>query len=134
MKIDGGCHCGYVTYEAEVDPDKTAICHCTDCQSLSASAFRTIVPAPSSTFKILTGEPSIYLKTGESGAVRPQGFCPRCGSAIYSTALGDGPKNYNIRVGTVRQRDQLIPKVQFWSRSRQKWLFELGSIRQLEKQ
>ncbi len=90
MKIDGGCHCGYVTYEAEVDPDKTAICHCTDCQSLSASAFRTIVPAPSSTFKILTGEPSIYLKTGESGAVRPQGFCPRCGSAIYSTALETG--------------------------------------------
>ena len=23
MKIDGGCHCGYITYEAEIDPDKT---------------------------------------------------------------------------------------------------------------
>ena len=21
MKIEGGCHCGYITYEAEVDPD-----------------------------------------------------------------------------------------------------------------
>src|SRR4029453_1097434 len=29
MKIDGGCHCGYITYEAEIDPDKTLICHCT---------------------------------------------------------------------------------------------------------
>jgi hypothetical protein len=29
MKIDGGCHCGRVTYEAEIDPDKAAICHCT---------------------------------------------------------------------------------------------------------
>ena len=32
MKIDGGCHCGAITYEAEVDPEKTSICHCTDCQ------------------------------------------------------------------------------------------------------
>ena len=22
MKIDGGCHCGYITYEAEADPQK----------------------------------------------------------------------------------------------------------------
>jgi len=40
MKIDGACHCGEVKYEAEVDPEKVAICDCTDCQSLSGSAFR----------------------------------------------------------------------------------------------
>ena len=39
MKIDGGCHCGYITYEAEIDADKTLICHRTDCQTLSGSAF-----------------------------------------------------------------------------------------------
>ena len=33
MRIDGGCHCGFVTFEAEADPEKVAICHCTDCQS-----------------------------------------------------------------------------------------------------
>jgi len=44
MKIDGACHCGYITYVAEVDPDKAGICHCTDCQTLSGSAFRTSVP------------------------------------------------------------------------------------------
>ena len=30
MKIDGGCHCGYITYEAEADPQKAFICQCTD--------------------------------------------------------------------------------------------------------
>jgi hypothetical protein len=44
MKIDGGCHCGYIAYEAEADPAKTYICHCTDCQTLSGSAFRTVLP------------------------------------------------------------------------------------------
>ena len=43
MKIDGRCHCGYITYEADIDPDKTLICHCTDCQTLSGSAFRVHV-------------------------------------------------------------------------------------------
>jgi hypothetical protein len=38
MKIDGRCHCGEITFEAEVDPDALNICHCTDCQTLSGSA------------------------------------------------------------------------------------------------
>jgi hypothetical protein len=46
MKIDGGCHCGYITYEAEADPEKTTICHCTDCQRLSGSAFSNRRPRP----------------------------------------------------------------------------------------
>jgi hypothetical protein len=37
MKIDGGCHCGYIAYEAETDPAEARICHCTDCQTLSGS-------------------------------------------------------------------------------------------------
>jgi hypothetical protein len=39
MKIDGRCHCGYITYEAEIGPDRILICHCTDCQTLSAPRF-----------------------------------------------------------------------------------------------
>lgn len=42
MKIDGRCHCGYISYEAEINPETVVICHCTDCQTLSDSAFRTV--------------------------------------------------------------------------------------------
>ena len=73
MKIDGGCHCGNITYTAEVDPDKVGICHCTDCQTLSGSAFRTSVRATKEAFH-LHGEPKIYVKTAESGAKRAQAF------------------------------------------------------------
>jgi hypothetical protein len=34
MKIDGRCHCGYIAYEAEIDPENVLVCHCTDCQTL----------------------------------------------------------------------------------------------------
>jgi len=44
MKIDGRCHCGLITYEKEIDPEKVMICHGTDCQTLTGSAFRTFRP------------------------------------------------------------------------------------------
>ncbi len=40
MKIDGSCHCGHISYQAEIDPDKVVVCHCTDCQTMSGAAFR----------------------------------------------------------------------------------------------
>ncbi len=44
MKVEGRCHCGQITYEATVDPEKVSICHCTDCQMLTGSAYRATVP------------------------------------------------------------------------------------------
>lgn len=133
MKIDGSCHCGRITYEAELDPEKVGICHCTDCQTLSGSAFRTIAIVSGESFRI-SGEPKIYVKTGDSGNKRAQAFCPDCGSAIYASALGDSPDVYNIRLGTVHQRAELKPRFQVWGRSALSWLPELESVPRKEKQ
>jgi hypothetical protein len=133
MKIDGRCHCGFIAYEAEAEPENAAICHCTDCQSLSGSAFRTVIRV-GETFRLLSGEPTIYVKTAESGSKRAQAFCPRCGSPIYATSAGEGPKSYSVRAGTVRQRDRFVPRVQIWTRSQQKWVTDIGSIKVVEKQ
>ena len=135
MKIDGSCHCGYIRFEAEADPDKTTICHCTDCQTSTGTAFRTNIPVPGNSFKMLSGEPTIYVKTtAESGNPRAQAFCPKCGSPIYSTTPGDGPKqSYMVRVGVLRQRDQFVPKLQNWYRSARPWITGLAAIRSNEK-
>ncbi|HUK42339.1 MAG TPA: GFA family protein [Candidatus Acidoferrales bacterium] len=133
MKIDGGCHCGYITYTAEIDPNKVGICHCTDCQTLSGSAFRTSVRAAKDAFNLRSGQPKIYIKTAESGNKRAQAFCPECGTPIYAADVTD-PQSFNIRVGTIRQRAELRPKSQGWCRSARDWVMDLGSIRQFEKQ
>ncbi len=133
MKIDGSCHCGDITYSAQVDSEKVAICHCTDCQTLSGSAFRTVAPTQEGTFKLLTGTLKTYVKIGESGTPRVQSFCPRCGSPIFSTSVGDNPKVHSLRVGTIRQRHQLVPKAQLWGRSSQGWLNDLGAMARFEK-
>jgi hypothetical protein len=136
MKINGACHCGYITFEGEADPEKAGICHCTDCQTSTGSVFRTNVPIPGKNFKMLSGTPTIYVKTSaESGNPRAQAFCPKCGTPIYSTTPGDGPKeSYMVRIGTLAQREQFVPKKQNWVRSAQPWLAQLGSIPGNEKQ
>jgi hypothetical protein len=132
MKIDGRCHCGSITYEAEIDPAKVTICHCTDCQTLSGSAFRTVVPVAREALT-LRGQPKIYVKTAESGTKRVQAFCPDCGTPIYSSALGDAPV-FNIRVGTSRQRAQLPPRSQLWFRSALGWITDLASVPRSDRQ
>ena len=133
MKIDGGCHCGYLTYEAEIDETKVSVCHCTDCQALSGAAFRVSARTYEGSFTQLAGDPREYVKVGSSGARRIQAFCPECGSQIYSTSVGDGPKAYNLRTGTIRQREALVPRSQIWFRSAQPWVDDLPSVPKIQK-
>ncbi len=106
MKIEGRCHCGQITYEAVVDADKVTICHCTDCQTLTGSAYRANVQAPAETFVLRTGQPKIYIKTADSGTKHAHAFCPACGTPIYSAAITD-PPTYSLRVGGIKQRAEL---------------------------
>ena len=128
MRIDGSCHCGYVTFEAEADPETTTICNCTDCQRISGAPLRAIIVTRPGTFVLLTGKPTEYRKVADSGNVRPQGFCAQCGTALYSTSIGDDPKAYNVRVGALRQRNELVPRRQIFVSSQQTWLNRLDSI------
>ena len=134
MKIDGHCHCGAIQYEAEVDPERVYVCHCTDCQSISGGTFRWAVPLPAADFRLLSGAPKTYVKTAESGRISHQVFCPDCASPIYSTLPESGQKSINLRLGTARQRAQLRPRKQIWCGSAQEWATLQGPIESLEKQ
>ena len=135
MKVQGACQCGFIAIEGEVDPAKVIVCHCTDCQTSSGTAFRVSIPMLGDTFK-MTGEPAIYVKTSaDSGRPRAQGFCPKCGTHIFSTDPGDGPKqSYMIRVGILRQRDQLTPQRQIWFSSARSWIKDIAAIPSEDKQ
>jgi hypothetical protein len=127
MKIDGRCHCGQITYEAEVDPNAMLICHCTDCQTLTGSAFRAVVTAPAAHFVLRTGMPKSYVKTAESGNKRRHAFCGNCGTPIYSCAV-DNPQSYTLRIGAIAQRAAFSPQRQIWRRSRLNWVDTLTAV------
>jgi hypothetical protein len=128
MKIDGRCHCGYVTLEAEADPETVTVCNCTDCQTMSGAPLRAVIIIRPGAFVLLSGKPTEYRKTADSGNVRVQGFCPHCGTALYATSVDGGPKAYNVRLGSVRQRNELPPRRQIFVRSQQGWVNDLNAI------
>jgi len=134
MKVDGSCHCGAIRYEAEIDPQKVSLCHCTDCQMLSGSAYRISVPAPAATFRFLSGKPAAYVKTADSGAKRRHAFCPTCGSPVYSSANTDDPPAYSLRIGCLAQKAQLPPQRRIWCRSSLAWSEDVRAVPGIDAQ
>ncbi len=134
MHVEGGCHCGTITYEADINPENVVICHCTDCQKLSGTAFRTVVFTEDENFDLKSGELKNYIKIAESGNERIQAFCPNCGSPIYATSVSGPPKMLGLRVGAINQRSELQPLKQIWYRSAQAWLGEISNMLMVEKQ
>jgi len=117
-----------VTFKAEAEPENVTVSNCTDCQIMSGAPLRAVIVARPGTFVLLSGKPTEYRKTADSGNVRVQGFCPQCGTALYATSIDDDPKAYNVRLGSVRQRNELAPRRQIFVRSQQGWVNDLASI------
>lgn len=135
MKVTGACHCGQIRYEAEVDPERSGICHCTDCQALTGSPYRVSIPTLAGSFRLLAGTPSVYLKTtADSGMKRRHAFCGHCGSPVYASADEDAPATRSLRVGGLEQREQLAPRRRIWCRSAMPWSQEIGDLPALQKQ
>ncbi|OJT98895.1 MAG: aldehyde-activating protein [Rhizobium sp. 63-7] len=128
MHIDGGCHCGYVTYAAEIDPERVSICHCSDCQMLTGSAYRVTVTARRADFRLLSNAPKLYAKTGDSGRTSLQFFCPECGSPVYRSSDAPDDPEIGIRLGGIRQRRELRPRRQIWCRSALSWVDEIAEL------
>jgi len=128
MKVKGSCHCGQVTYEAEIDPEKVSLCNCTDCQMLTGSAFRLSVPAPAATYRLLTGRPKAYVKTADSGAKRRHSFCPNCGTPVSACADTDAPPFYSLRIGCLEQKRELPPKRRIWCKSALEWAQDVSKV------
>ena len=127
MQIDGQCHCGRIAYEAEIDPERVSVCHCTDCQALTGSPFRVTVLCDARLVRLTRGTPKIYAKTGDNGGTRFQHFCPDCGCPLFTSGEG-GPLDFGIRWGSIRQRRELKPKRQIWCRSAAPWIHALAEL------
>jgi hypothetical protein len=133
MIVHGACHCGAIAYEAEVDPARSVVCHCIDCQTLSGAAFRASVPARVEDFRLLKGAPRTYVKTAQSGNRRIQAFCGDCGSPFYS-ADAVGAKTYNLRIGVMAERAALPPQREIWCESALPWSRDVLALPKIDRQ
>lgn len=114
MAIEGGCLCGAVRYTC-VEESGGGHCHCIDCRKTSATGHASHMIVPEAAFDV-SGDVKFFDKPADSGNMVSRGFCPQCGSAIYSTNSGmsgvvfvrasslDDPENFKPQMIVYKDR------------------------------
>lgn len=98
MKHTGGCHCGKVKFEVELEIGKPITCNCSICQKKGT----LLSFAPAAQFKLLQGEDSLSNYQFNKNAIHHL-FCKNCG--VTSFAKGTAPDGSDVRAINVRCLD-----------------------------
>jgi hypothetical protein len=98
MKLEGGCYCKSLRYEAEGDPMMKAQCHCRECQYITGGAPNVIVGMPAAGFSYTKGTPKQFTRTDIPRPVTRE-FCANCGTHIGTRV--PGLPAFIVKVGTL---------------------------------
>ncbi len=130
--ISGHCLCGKVTYSADAAPVAQAICHCTNCQRQTGTAFSIVVGVPAAALHVEGDTLSSFPTTGDvHGTQTLRHFCSACGSPIYSSVEAM-PEVVYIKAGTLDDASWLQPNAEVFTRSALPWTPHLEGAMQFE--
>lgn len=129
----GRCECGHVAYEVTQLPLATVVCHCINCQKLSATAFGISVMVPKPGFRLTSGELKTWTRTAASGDTVSCHFCPECGNRIYHDSPGQ-PDIVRLKPGTLDDTSIIKPEVQVWTKRAQPWVKIPGDLPSFDTQ
>lgn len=132
MPHTGHCFCGQVSYTIDADPIGCRQCWCRDCQYIASGSatVNVLFPDDAVTF---TGEIARLMKTADSGNTVERGFCPKCGSQMYSRTVEPKGQPIRIRAGTLDNRELMAPTAIIWAGSRPTWAMLDPHLPQHEK-
>ncbi len=113
MKIQGGCHCGAVRFEVELEDEVIAYeCNCSIC---SKSGYLHLIVA-NSRFRLLSGTENISTYSFNTGIAKHT-FCKRCGIKSFYTPRSN-PDGFSVNL---RCLDSNPPKVSIERFDGQNW-------------
>lgn len=116
LPLTGGCQCGQVRYAIKAIPYVFYLCHCTECQRHTSSAFGESLWVSWQSLEIV-GELRPFYRIAASGAKREGHFCPNCGTRIVHGTRGS--EKATIKAGTLDDTSWLVPAGHIWTRSKQ---------------
>lgn len=98
MRIEGGCYCGGLRYEALGEPMFRGQCHCRECQYISGGSVNVVMAMPEAGFSYTKGTPKAFTRKDLEKPVTRE-FCPECGTHIL-TRVPTLPGMLMFKVGT----------------------------------
>ena len=119
LPLEGGCQCGQLRYRLKGKPLTFYLCHCTECQRQTSSAFGESLRANAADMEF-SGRKAVTRRMAQSGAAREGTFCPECGVRVWHGS--DGSPFGNIKAGTLDDTSWLWPAGHIWTRSKQPFM------------
>jgi hypothetical protein len=98
MRVEGGCYCGAVRYQAEGDPMFKGQCHCRECQYMTGGSPNLVMGMPAAGFKYAKASPKGFTRGDIPNPVTRE-FCDKCGTHIL-TRSPNLPGAVLLKVGT----------------------------------
>ncbi|MBI05235.1 MAG: aldehyde-activating protein [Pelagibacteraceae bacterium] len=129
----GGCGCGAVRYNVTSEPLISYLCHCTECQRRTSSAFGLNMQVTDDNLVIEQGEPSARTRTADSGNKLELNFCGTCGTPLFSVPSA----RPNIRViyaGTLDDPSWVPVRLHIWADSALPWAIPEDGVERISGQ
>ena len=120
VPFSGGCLCGAIRYESHAEPLFSINCHCRDCQRTTGTAYAPVLAVPKDALSIIQGEPTYYTAQSDSGETVSRGFCPQCGSGIFSK-LSANPDIIGLKAASLDDPSWFRPAMDIYTDSAQPW-------------
>ena len=117
-KHTGGCHCGAVRYEVEIDPTRGSRCNCTICTKVAILGC-LVKPAA---FKVVSGAENLSAYVWGTKVGRRH-FCKHCGIHCFGEGHLDilGGDFVSINLNTLDDLDPRDVKVVYWDGRNNNW-------------
>ncbi len=119
MTHQAGCLCGQVRIAIDGQPVRARTCWCRDCQYWGGGNGTT-----NALYRIeqidITGEVTWYEKVADSGNLLRRGFCPSCGTPLFTGPARD-PAFLGVRAGAFDDPGAIRPTEVIWTASAPSW-------------
>ncbi len=119
MATSGGCLCKAIWFSVADAPLAARACWCRHCQYLSGGNGMVSVCFRSDSFSV-QGNVSWYESIADSGNRMQRGFCPTCGTPLFSKAESR-PHLIFIRAGALDDPNLMGPQMTIWTDAAPDW-------------
>lgn len=116
-RMAGGCACGKIRFEAEVEATDAYLCHCRMCQRASGSVSLALVNLPQQAVR-WSAEPDWYA----SSPIAERPFCAGCGTSL-GFRYTSGTDKMDVTVAAFDDPSRFTPTSHFGAESlHEAWL------------
>lgn len=117
----GRCQCGKHRYRVAGETVALFVCHCSECQRQSSSAFGMALCLRNFTTETTGENLGVWARKTPLGQKLVGEYCESCGTRLFHRMAGQ-TEVMSIKPGTLETTRKLQPVAHIWTSSAQSWM------------